>query len=569
MKLTKEIKQSIPYQYAMSVAAGDIPTGKMMKLVVDRFFSWIKTAQKDGYYLDHENGMMVINFFKTCLNHTQGKLAGQPFVLAPFQQFCLYNVFAWKNKKTDLRRISTVYDKRAKKNGKTAEMAGVALFMMSFENESSSQVYVGATKEEQAKLCWKQAKDFIDHTRSNPVLRSLGFETKQREIIFKPLNSVMMPLGGDSKTQDGISAHLSIIDEYHAHRDDSVKENLESSSVMRQQPITYHITTAGASIGSVCYEYEQVCKDILIGLKEDDHTWIMIHDLDEGDDWQDETNWYKANPLLGQGLSVKNLRAEFTKAQNQPSKVPNFKTKHLNMWVNSMTSFFTDEEWMGKGNDATFSDDVFKELGCVLALDLSTNKDLTALSAVSYPDENGVRYHKALHFCPKKTILLRSKEDGIPYQSFADEGLIIPTPGDRVDYTVVERYATQWYEELGADALEIDSWNANSVDENLTNKGLLVREFAQNIRHMNVPCKTFENLVLDGKWRHGGNRLLRWQIGGLVAKIDLNENLKFDKKDSRRRIDGIISGVMALGGTMTPVDTSNLSKYNDANQIQF
>ena len=48
----------------------------------------------------------------------------------------------------------------------------------------------------------------------------------------------MKPLGGDSKTQDGINSHKTIIDEYHAHKDDSVKENLESSSASRKQPIT-------------------------------------------------------------------------------------------------------------------------------------------------------------------------------------------------------------------------------------------------------------------------------------------------------------------------------------------
>lgn len=569
MRLTSEIKNSVPYQYALSVQSGEIKTGELVQLAVQRFFDWIKTAKTDGYYLDHAAGMSVINFYPTCLNHTKGKLAGQPFVLAPFQQFTMYNIFAWKNKKTNLRRISTVYDKRAKKNGKTAEMAGIALYMMSFENESSSEVYVGATRTEQAKICWEQARDFIEHHNANPVLKQLGFECLQTKILFPRLGSKMMALSKDSKTQDGINAHFSIIDEYHAHKDDTVKENLESSSVMRSQPLIYHITTAGAMIGSPCYDYEQSCIDILRGIKDDDHSWIMIHNLDANDDWQDESNWYKANPLLGNGLSIDNIQREFIKACNQPSKVPNFKTKHLNIWVNSMDTFFEDGQWMHKNNADAIIEENFKKYGCCLALDLSTNRDLTALSAVSHPDANGIRDHKVIHFCPQATITQRSKEDGVPYQSFVEQGLLIATPGDRVDYAIVEQYAKKWYEELGAEALEIDSWNANSVDENLTNAGLNVREFSQSMRHMNVPSKTFENLVMDGKWRHGGNALLRWQIGGLVAKTDLHENLKFDKKDSKRRIDGIISGVMALGGTMTPVDNSNKSKYNDPSQISF
>ena len=308
MNVTKEMQNSIPFQYAKDVLDGKIVTGQYIKKACERFFRWIDEADKKGFYLDHNEGMKVINFFPTCLNHTKGKLAGQPFILAPFQQFTMYNVFAWKESATSKRRINTVYDKRAKKNGKSAEMAGVALYSLSFEGESEAEAYVGATKEEQAKICWNQAKSFVDGPYSNPILKQLGFRTKQKEIIFSPSNSILRLLGGDSKTQDGINSQLSIIDEYHAHKDDTIKENLESSSVNRTQPILWHITTAGVYVHGVCKQYEDVCKEVLDGAKEDDHLWVMIHDLDEGDDWEDEANWVKANPLLGQGLSIEGIR---------------------------------------------------------------------------------------------------------------------------------------------------------------------------------------------------------------------------------------------------------------------
>jgi phage terminase large subunit-like protein len=180
--------------------------------------------------------------------------------------------------------------------------------MMSFEMEAEAEIYIGATKEDQAKICWAAAKNFIESPHANPALKQLGFTCKQKEIDNSNTMSFLRPLGGDSKTQDGINSHLSIIDEYHAHATDGVKENLESSSVQRRQPITWHITTAGTNIASVCKAYEDTCKEVLDGIKSDDHLWIMIHDLDEGDDWEDESNWYKANPLLGQGLEIDSLR---------------------------------------------------------------------------------------------------------------------------------------------------------------------------------------------------------------------------------------------------------------------
>ena len=157
---TPEMLSSVPFQYAADVSSGKLLAGKRIKQAVERFYSWIETAEADGYILDHKSGMWCVDFFPMFINHTTGVLQRTPLLLAPFQQFTMYNVFGWIDA-TGKRRIRTVYDKRAKKNGKSAEMAGVALFCMSLDMEMEAQVYVGATKEDQARICWKQAAQFI------------------------------------------------------------------------------------------------------------------------------------------------------------------------------------------------------------------------------------------------------------------------------------------------------------------------------------------------------------------------------------------------------------------------
>src|SRR5690606_28515710 len=161
------------------------------------------------------------------------------------------------------------------------------------------------------------------------------FKNTQREIRFSRNLGVFRFLGGDSKTLDGLNPSLSIIDEYHAHKDDSVREVLESAMGAREQPLIYIITTAGFNIASACKHYEDVCKEILDGQKEDDGTFIMIHDVDDPENYENEKEWVKSNPNLGESLNWEYLRSEFQKAVNQPSKMPNFKTKHLNMWVDA------------------------------------------------------------------------------------------------------------------------------------------------------------------------------------------------------------------------------------------
>jgi phage terminase large subunit-like protein len=570
MTITTEMKNSGPFQYAQSVLDGSIITGSKIKKAVERFYSWIETADVDGYYLDHKAGMHIIEFFPNFINHTKGKLQGQPFHLEPFQQFTLYNVFAWKDQ-TNKRRINTVYDKRAKKNGKSAEMAGLALYCMSFDLEMEAEIYVGATKEDQAKICWSQAKMFIDSPVANPMLKKIGFYTQQRVIGFTPTASKMQPLGGDSKTQDGINSQLSIIDEYHAHKDDSVKENLESSSVQRRQPITYHITTAGTNIASVCKNYEDSVIEVLEGRKKDDHLLIMIHDIDEGDDWEDENTWYKANPLMqNNAFDISGMRKEYIKAKNQPSKIPNFKTKHLNMWVDALEIWIPNEIW--KRNEIKkVPISAFQKYGSYAALDLSTTTDLTAVAILSEPNTKGVRYLKVFLFCPEDTIDKRSKEDRVPYRYWRDAGYIISTPGEVCDYSIIEDVILTNYADHNVKRIEVDKWNSTSTVTNLMDQGLEVSYFSQAISNMSFPTKQFEKMIYEGTIMYERNPVLEWMLSGCVVVQDPNENIKIHKGRSNKhgkRVDGIIASIMALGGSLSMKESeSKYSKPLDPDEI--
>jgi phage terminase large subunit-like protein len=567
MKLSKDIINSVAHQYALDVKNNVIPTGKKIKLSVERYFQWLNESPESGFILDHKKGEFIIYFIENFINHIEGKLAGQPFLLAPFQKFTLYNLFGWVDS-NGTRRIRTVYDKRAKKNGKTAEMAALALYCLTFDLEAKAQIYVGATKEDQAKLCWSTAKDMIESPVANIKLKKLGFKTLQKRIEFPKLNSFMSPLGGDSKTQDGINAHLSIIDEYHAHPTDAVKENLESSSVQRLQPITYHITTAGTNIASVCKNYEDSVLEVLNGIKKDDSLWIMIHDLDEDDDWENEVNWFKANPLLGQGLSIERIREEFVKAKNQPSKIPNFKTKHLNMWVDAPTIWISTEIW--KKNKRVFDLEIFKKLGCFMAVDLSTTTDITAIALISNPDEKEARYLKTFSFCPEETIDKRSKEDRVPYRYWRDAGFLISTPGNVIDYAIIKEKVLELYFSLNCERVEIDRWNASQITSELLEKSVEMSEFSQTITSFSAPTKEFERLVLSEKLLHDGSPLLTWCLNGCLKIEDNNENVRISKSKSHatgKRIDPIIAGIMALGGAMSIEKPNEKDKYNNPNAI--
>lgn len=582
MTITPQMLSSVPFQYATDVLSGKIVTGKWIKLAAQRFFDWIETAEKDGYYLDHRQGMFAIKFFPMFLTHTKGPLAKMklPFELAPYQQFVVYNVFAWLNVETKLRRINFVYDAVARKNGKTTLLAGLGLYLQSLDGEAGPEIYVGATKEAQAKTLWEQAFAFVNQSL---MLRKLGFKNQARQILFAQPdnNGVFRFLGGDSKTLDSLNPSAAFVDEYHAHKDDSVREVLESAMGARDQPLVYIITTAGFNLKSSCKLAEDSYKDILLGLNKDNHTLIMIHQMDETDDWQDETNWEKSNPSLIYVTTLMDfMRREYIKAINQPSKIPNFKTKSLNMWVDGANVWIPSDIW--KANDINFGRDKSLErlpvdlnkflfFGSYSGLDLSTTTDITAFVAISEPDDEGIRYLKPFLFCPEDTIEKRSKEDQVPYRYWKNAGHIIATPGNTVDYDVIEDYIRKYYPILNINRIEVDSWNSNSITNHLVEEGYSVSKFSQTITTYSHPTKVFEKLCYDGKIKHDGNPVMEWMLSGCVTIEDHNENIRISKGKSHangKRIDGIIAAIMALGGSLSPKEEqSKYSKPMDETEI--
>jgi phage terminase large subunit-like protein len=571
MQISTEIQNSIPFQYASDVKFGKIVTGLRIRQAIDRFYNLIESADAKGYWLDHKKGFAVIKFFENFLHHTKGKTAGQPFLLSPYQQFTLYNLFAWQTTNEEgksIRLIRNVYQKVGKKNGKTAELSGVGLFVKAFDGEEGAEVYVGATKEEQAKLCFQQACDFI---LKSSLLQTIGYKVYQKEIKFLPKSAFMRPLGGDSKTQDGINSHLTIIDEYHAHKDDSVKENLESSSASRLQPITYTITTAGTNVHGVCKNFEDSCINILEGVAEDDTFLIMIHDLDENDDWQDPKNWIKANPNLGTTVTLDFLQKEFKKTENQPSKIPNFQTKHLNMWVDAPTVWVESKYWDACMQPIKYEN--FVRLGNCGALDLSSTTDLTAFADISEPDEEGFRDLDVWFFCPLDTIEKRSKEDRVPYKYWANlkrenakdasDTYLIATPGNMVDYNIVFNKVVEITSERKTNHVEYDRKFSAGLITPLQEAGIELSPFTQTLMNYTSPTKEFERLLRSGKLRAGKNPILKWMLSGCVPIFDTNENVRLDKFKSTKRIDGIIASIMALAGTLSEEKENKDSKYND------
>lgn len=121
-------KLHLAEEYARRVRSGEILACEYVRLAVGRYYRDLDMALDRGWFFDRREAIRAIHFIE-CLKHTKGKWAGSRFRLEPWQQFVVWNIFGWKHADRT-RRFRYTYIEIARKNGKTALAAGIALYML-------------------------------------------------------------------------------------------------------------------------------------------------------------------------------------------------------------------------------------------------------------------------------------------------------------------------------------------------------------------------------------------------------------------------------------------------------
>lgn len=525
--------------YINGVISGEIPVCKWVRLAVERHVYDLDNADERGLYFDAASARKVIEFFGF-LKHSKGEWAGQTITLEPWQAFILWVIFGWK-KADGTRRFRTAYEEVARKNGKTTIAAGIGLYLMFADGEPGAEVYTAATKRDQARIAHSEATRMV---KASPSLRK-RIQVYKDNLSISGTASKYEPLGADADTMDGLHVHGAIIDELHAHKTRDVVDKLDTATGSRRQPLLFMITTAGFDRQSVCYEMHEYTQKVLEGIIQDDTFFGIIFSLDEGDDWQDESVWIKANPNLGVSKKFEDLQRKANKAKEMPSALFAFLRLELNVWTQSETKWIDADRWRecGKAVDAAG----LRGRKCYGGLDLSSNIDISA-EVLVFPPETGEDDYKVLcrFWVPEASMHKRSHDDRVPYEAWVREGFITATPGDVIDYDFIFAQIDEDAQVYDLSEIAFDRWGATKIVQEIEEHGLTCVQFGQGFASMSPPMKELERLILDKKLAHGNNPVLNWMADNLVVRQDPAGNIKPDKERSRERIDGMVALAMAL-----------------------
>jgi len=538
-------------KYIEDVINDNILVCKNIKMSIEKHLYLLEHSEEKGIYFDEDAAAEAIDTFKR-FRHTKGDAAKALFQLLGWQEFILYYTFGWKVKATKKRLVRTVYVEVPKKNGKTEYAGGVGNLMTFFDGENGAETYIAAKVEKQAKICFNVMAEMVKMMRmeSASVRRTIPAPNSTR-IFSHESNSFVTFLSKDSLSAEGINTHCGIVDELHAHKDGSQVENIETSMVARSQPLLFIITTAGSSLGSYCYQYRNSCIDVLKGIKEDDTLLSMIYTLDdeylEGDKWEDPNLWPMANPSLGivGGVSLENLISSCQAAKNLGvSKLNYWKTRHLNFWVSSISSWVTDEKWkkLQKPID-------WKGLQNRLAfggLDLSSKFDLSAWAVLIPPIEDGEPFKfKITLYLPEDNIENLEREHKAPYRDWAAKGLITLTPGNVIDYAYIRKDILKDSEYFDLQGTGYDRKFSTRIVSDLTDDGLELNPLSQTTTVMNAPITEIESLIELGLIEYDISPIVRWMMSNVALYTDTDGYKKVNRNKSGK-VDGIVGLLMSF-----------------------
>ncbi|GEA17510.1 terminase large subunit [Moorella sp. E306M] len=548
-------------RYAVEVVSGLRPACKREWQACERH---LKDLQRQGtdefpFVFDESRANRIFDWFERCCRHVRGPFAGQLIKLQAFQKFDLGCLFGWVHKDTGRRRFKKSFNMRARGNVKSTEMSGIALYGMCGDcvyppghpelkqYEDSPEVECAAVDREQAKRIWLDAKRMGE--ASPDILKRLRI--RRTYVEHQSRGGWLRPLSKDTKNKDSGAPCIVIIDEYHAHPTSDIHDVLYSGFGKRQQSLMCIITTAGKDAeNSPCKKEYDICCKILDGALIDETYFVMIRELDKGDDPHDESKWVKANPVLQEDneysrILLEQIRAEHNLAygSGDPDKIREFLTKRCNLWqADSENKYFSG--CMDKWKALAVPRGEFLRLvhgrECWCGIDLSKAIDLTAAGFVFRLDDG--RYAVTAHgFIPENAATKHEHTDRVPYKAWAQQGWCTLTEGDVTDDEFIKNYIheKEFDEEWKIKEICFDPYGARQFANDMTKKGYTCVEIPQRRGILSEPTKKFRELTLKGKIVHDGSPLLTWCLSNAVETSDSDGNIKLSKKhkDDSQRID--------------------------------
>lgn len=533
-------------EYYSQIKDGKVTVSRKVQRIYQKLAEDLSgSTGADGtmYHYSPSRANHILEFAENYCRHSKGKLGGQLIVLELWEKAMLAAMFGFIDGE-GRRRYREVVLIVAKKNGKSLISSIVGLYLQVGDGEPGAEVYAVATKKDQAKIIWGEAKRMVN---KSPELRKL-IKPLVGEMDCAVNESVFKPLASDTDTLDGLNVHGALMDEVHQWRDGMALYNIiADGTTAREQPMTLITTTAGVVREDIYDNKYEYAAKVIIGYDDpdagivDDHFLPFIYELDAREEWEDERCWPKANPGLGTIKNIRQLRDKVRKAQQSPDLQRNLLCKEFNIRETSGGSWLSFDDI---NNETLFDVAELRPRYGVGGADLSSTDDLTAACVIFMLPECSDIYVIPMFWIPADLVERHINEDKVRYDIWIDKGWVRTCPGNRINPDAVR----EWFLEVQSEydiylnLVGYDSWSAELwVNEMKRSFGdSTMRPVIQGKKTLSNPMKMLAKDLQAHKIIYNNNGVLKWCMANTCVDEDRNGNIQpIKSRKPTQRIDGL------------------------------
>ena len=529
-------------EYYQAITDGSVTVGHWIR---DWYGQIVRGLEEKRFFFSQKKANMAIRFIETFCRHHEGALAPGRVKLELWEKATISVIFGIVDE-DGVRIFREVLIVMGRKNGKTLLSACIMALILYLDPDYGKRVYTVATKLDQARLSYEALYQMI---QKEPELADI---TKKRrtDLYIEETNSSAMPIAFSEKKSDGLNPSGVVCDELGAW---TGEQGLRQYQVMksalgaRKQPLLVSITTAGYVSDSIYDELIRRSTAVINGTSRETRLAPFLYMIDDAEKWNEINEIRKANPNLGVSLTVDNMLEDLAAAEQSLAQAAEFKTKVCNLKQNASTAWLTAQEVNRCFSETGKTLMDFKHSYALAGIDLSMTTDLTA--AVILIQKGDTVWFFTRFYMPANKIEEATARDGIPYRKYVEQGYLIPSGENVVDYHDVETFYTELVRkyEILPQKTGYDRYSAAYLIQDLEGQGFHMESVSQGSNLTGVIIDV-EGMIRDGTLRSAEDNNL--------MKIHMMDSAMKHYEDNRRRLVKVsstahIDGMAALLDAMT------------------
>ena len=538
---TPEAKNYI-LEYYQQIKDGSVTVGRWIRmwyqLVVDGL-------QAKKYFFDQKKANMAIRFIESYCRHHEGDLAPGLIKLELWQK-ALVSVIFGIVKKDGTRQFREVLVLIARKNGKSLLAAAINAYIFYLEPDYGKRLFMVAPKLDQARIVYDALYQMI---LKDPEMAEMT-QKRRTDLYIEATNSSATPIAFSENKRDGLNPNLVTCDEVAAWNppEQSLKqyEVLKSAMGARRQPMILNITTAGYINDGIYDEMISRATAVINGTSRETQFAPFLYMIDDVDKWNDINELKKSNPNMGVSVTVEYLLEEIAVAENSISRKTEFLVKICNIKQNATNAWLTAKDVALCFSDTGKTLMDFRHTYALTGIDLSQTTDLTAV--IVFIQKGDTIWFFTRFYMPHNRLEDAKARDGIPYDKYVQQGYLILSGENVVDYHDVENF----YRELMRKYEILPQWNgydrysAAYLIQDMEAEGHRMESVSQGSNLTGVIIDT-EGMIRDGRLKSAeDNNLMKIHMMDSALQYYEDNRRRLVKVSSTAHIDGMAALLDAM-----------------------